>query len=100
LTAIPIENEDKLEDLLIIYNKNFIGNYILNEYFSEKSKLNLESENYEKSLFLKDNSTLNIMVISAVLMERQERMNKYDALESYFALFSLSKNSQTKIHKI
>ncbi len=97
LSSFSIEKEDNLEEMFESLINNFIGNYIFNEHFCDKNKLALESDVYDKSLFLKNSSTLNIYVLSAVLLERESMKGKKNAAESYTTLFYINKNSNNKL---
>jgi hypothetical protein len=92
-SSLSVVNLSKINQLCKIYNSNTINNYIFNEHFCDKSSLFVETDTYEKSLFLKSSNTLDIIVLSATLLEKEERENRENALEAYVNLFLFNKNS-------
>jgi hypothetical protein len=101
LSSLAIDSFSDVANLGQIYNANFVRNYIFNEHFCDKTDLeSIESDTYEKSLFLRNSSTLNIIVLSATLIDKEVNQGRDNALASYTQLFMFNKNSNLKPFRI
>ena len=82
------------------YISNIVKSYIFNETFCEKKNVFVESDLFDKGIFLKNSHTLNVMVISATTLEKEFINNRQNAALSYTQLFLHNKNSKIEPFKI